>query len=873
MNFENKCTIDRRTNAIIGLVVFLSVFIIYYITKPVSLSFWDCGEYIACSSILGVPHPPGNPFYILLGKFFTLLPIGLSHAQAVSLLSIIFSCFASLFVYLSIVKLVAIWETKQIYAYIAGIFGALFIAFSQEFWLNAIEAEVYGGLSFFIALIIWLTLIWTEKQKNFNHQNILLLIVYLFFLGFSVHQTTLQIAPAVLLIVVLPLLKFDKNLYKKLAIFVVIGLALYYIFYLIGTGFGQGSLGKYIFALFVIGVLIYYLRDYVQPQVWFFALLMVILGLSTHLILPIRAAADPFINEGDPSTLQRFMDYVFRKQYGPTSFTVRRATIFMQLDFHFLRYFSWQFFDAQVISNFLNVSKQFIHTIFQFIVVALGLTGFYYQFKKSKRSFIYLASFFIMASIAMILVMNLSSAEVRDRPYFFITAYMLWAFWMGIGAMGIVRYFRKRSKLLAIIALCLIATLPIINMASHFHKTDRSQELLSLEYGTNFLNGLDKNAIIFTNGDNDTFPLWYAQAVYDPHAEEYYLEEDTLLFREIKGFSILDKEDIPRKTQNKLNDAYLAKKDLGGIRKDVSVANLSLLNTPWYIKQLRDFEGIEIKLSDNQIDELHPIQLANEANFKVGDLKITFPKDKQLFVKDQMVLQIIKDNYGKRPIYFAVTVADRVDFDKYLQSEGMADRIVSTKAKYQINAPRLNHNIENVFNYNSIYNEDLYKDENMKRLINNYGADFMRMSTTFYQNEDYENAVKYLNKAMDFVKEKDRYLPSLANLYYEMGLYDSALNVIEPLVQKSPEDPQLVYLQIEFLVKNDDIPGALSALEDFITKNTDQHYFLNRYVNIVRGNTDYTKRAIDYIDDLVKQFPENKSYQQFKEQIEDINQK
>jgi len=871
MNFENKCTIDRRTNAIIGLVVFLSVFIIYYITKPVSLSFWDCGEYISCSSILGVPHPPGNPFYILLGKFFTLLPFGLSHAQKVSLLSIFFSCFASLFVYLSIVKLVAIWETKQIYAYIAGVFGALFIAFSQEFWINAIEAEVYGGLSFFIALIIWLTLIWTEKQKNFNYQNILLLIVYLFFLGFSVHQTTLQIAPAVLLIVVLPLLKFDKNFYKKLAIFVVIGLALYYIFYLIGTGFGQGSLGKYIFALFVISVLIYYLRDYVQPQVWFFALLMVILGLSTHLILPIRAAADPFINEGDPSTLQRFMDYVFRKQYGPTSFTIRRAPIFMQLDFHFLRYFSWQFFDAQVISNFLNVSRQFIHTIFQFIVVALGLTGFYYQFKKSKRSFIYLASFFIMASIAMILVMNLSSAEVRDRPYFFITAYMLWAFWMGIGAMGIVRYLRKRSKILSIIALCLLATLPIINMASHYHKNDRSQELLSLEYGTNFLNGLDKNAIIFTNGDNDTFPLWYSQAVYDPNAEEYFLEEDTLLFEEIKGFSISDKEDIPRKTQTKLNEAYMAKKDLGGIRKDVSVANLSLLNTPWYIKQLRDFEGIEINLSDKQIDALHPIQLANEANFRVGDIKLTFPKDKQLFVKDQMVLQIIKDNYGKRPIYFAVTVADRVSFDEYLQSEGMADRLVSTKAKYQINAPRLNHNIENVFEYNSIYNEELYKDENMKRLINNYGADFMRMSTTFYQNGDYENAVKYLKKAMDFVKEKDRYLPSLANLYYEMGLYDSALSVIEPLLQKNPEDAQLIYLEVEFLVKNEDIATALNTLEDFIMKHTDQQYFLNRYINIVRSNPDYAERAVDYMDELIKQNPKNKSFQQFKAQLEGIN--
>jgi len=106
-----------------------------------------------------------------------------------------------------------------------------------------------------------------------------------------------------------------------------------------------------------------------------------------------------------------------------------------------------------------------------------------------------------------------------------------------------------------------------------------------------------------------------------------------------------------------------------------------------------------------------------------------------------------------------------------------------------------------------------------------------------------------------------------------MGQYDSALHVLEPLLEKTPEDPQLVYLQIEFLVKNEDIVTALNILEDFIMKHTDQQYFLNRYVNIVRGDPDYTERALDYIDDLVKQFPENKSYQQFKEQVEDINQK
>ena len=106
-----------------------------------------------------------------------------------------------------------------------------------------------------------------------------------------------------------------------------------------------------------------------------------------------------------------------------------------------------------------------------------------------------------------------------------------------------------------------------------------------------------------------------------------------------------------------------------------------------------------------------------------------------------------------------------------------------------------------------------------------------------------------------------------------MGQYDSALHVLEPLLEKTPEDPQLVYLQIEFLVKNEDIVTALNILEDFIMKHTDQQYFLNRYLNIVRSNPDYAERAVGYMDELIKQHPKNKSYQQFKEQVEDINQK
>ncbi|MCK4338454.1 MAG: DUF2723 domain-containing protein [Candidatus Cloacimonetes bacterium] len=871
MNFENKSQINKRTNSIIGLIIIIITFIIYFITKPISLSFWDCGEYATCSSILGVPHPPGNPFYIILGKFITLLPLGLADAQSVSLLSIIFSSFAILFAYLSIVKLVSIWEKKSIYCYFAGIIGSLFIAFSKEFWINAIEAEVYGGLSFFITLIIWLILIWTEKSKDFDHQNILLLIIFLFFLGFGVHQTTLQIAPAILLIAILPLLKFNRSFITKAIIFCGIALVLYYIFYAIGSSFGRGSLGKYVFAIFVIGLLLYYLRGYVEPRVWFFALFIIIIGVSTHLMIPIRASAHPFINEGDPSNWQRFLDYISRKQYGPTSFFVRRAPILFQIDHHFLRYFSWQFFDAEIIGKFINISKQFIHYVFQFIIIFLGFTGLYYQYKKSKKSFLYLSSLFFMTSIAMIFVMNLSIDEVRNRPYFFIIAYLLWSFWLGIGAMGIVKYFFKRTKSIGLILLAILSLLPVINMASHYHNNDRSQELLSLEYGTNFLNGLDKNAIIFTNGDNDTFPLWYAQAVYDPNAKEYYLEDDTLTFKEIIGIAISDKKEIPPRTRRLLNQASIAKKDIKGIRKDVSVANLSLLNTPWYIKQLRDFEGIEINLTDKQIDDIakRPIQLQNDAIFRVGNIKLKLKKDKVLYTKDQMVLQIIKDNFRKRPIYFAVTVADHVGFDNYLQSEGMADRLVETKGKYQIDPARLNHNIENVFDYSSIFNDELYKDHNMRRLVNNYGADFMRMSTVFYQRKDFDNAIKYLKKALDFIQEKDRYIPSLSNLYYEIGDYENAYKTITPLIEKNPNEGQIIYLASNYLVKSGNIEDALSLLENFITNNPHEKYFVNHYISICKKNKKY-QQGLDFINKILEENPENKTFLKYKYEFENL---
>jgi len=483
-----------------------------------------------------------------------------------------------------------------------------------------------------------------------------------------------------------------------------------------------------------------------------------------------------------------------------------------------------------------------------------------------------------MASIAMILVMNLSIDEVRERPYFFMVAYMLWAFWMGIGAMGIVRYFQKRSKAIGTIMLAVMCALPIVNMASHYHKHDRSNDLLALEYAENFLNGLDKNAILFTNGDNDTFPLWYAQAVYDPYAKEYYLEKDTLKFIDIKGFHPSEIPDLPAKTKRLLRQAEIEKKELKGIRKDVSVANLSLLNTPWYIKQLRDQEGIKINLTDKQIDRIASpsgiFRLADNAAFTVGDIKVTLPKDKIMYTKDQMVLQIINDNFGKRPIYFAVTVPDRVGFDNYLKREGMADKLVETRGSRQFDYARMIHNLENVFDLTTALNDDVYKDEHKKRLLSNYGAAYIDVSNYFYQQNNYEKAAEYYERGIKFLPEenRERFIPGLSTLYAEMKEFDQAFNILQPLIEQYPDDDQLLALAIHYLENAGKIDSTLTLIEKFIERNPTNQYFISYYASLCQDYQKYD-RGIDFLNKMSSQYPQDNVYPEQKSKLEQSLQK
>lgn len=786
--------VNPRTNTIIAFLIFLITLLIYWITQNRSVTFWDVGEYITCSSILGIPHPPGNPFYIILGRFFTIFGFGLHDALIVNAISGIMAALGVMFIYLLTVKLISMIDNNRYLIHIGGLIAALYTAFSFTFWNNAIEASVYPGRDLIIFFVIWLTLVWVEKTREYSHQNFLLLILYAFFIGFSIHQTTLQTMPAVLFIVIYPLFLQavkTRKFWVRFFIYLIIGLILYFVFIQVSKIIQIPDMAKIVTAIFFALICYVYLKDRIHYTVWLWGIAFMIIALSPHIYLFVRSELRPFINEGHPHNLELFSDYVLRRQYGVISFIERRATFYHQITEHFLRYFFWQFFHSDTIAGWLKIPPHFVASLVRTLVIFLGLGGIYYQFKKNRHAFIYLLAFFLMTSLAMIFVMNLSDAEVRDRDYFFVSSYGLWTVWMAIGSIWIVRSLLSRKKLLLNIVALLVVLLPIVNFASQFFIHNRSREFIALDYGLNFLNSLEENAIIFTHGDNDTFPLWYAQAVYDPHSFVH-----TYPARDI----IQDEE-----TREAIARAMDYKRDqLKGIRPDVSVANLSLLNTPWYLRQLRDLEGIHFNIPDEQIDNIRPFMVDRNRDIMIVNpndptdrFSVTLERNRVMLIKDMAALQIIRDNYGRRPIYFAVTIADEIVFQDHLRNEGMVNRIVANKSSDQIDIERLKHNLEVIYSYRSIFEEDIHKDENMQKLITNYGAAFMRVSQYYHRQNDLSNAAEYLDKAIRFIQNRERFYPGLTQLYIDAEEYEKALVTVERAIESSPLNLNL-YIQAVF---------------------------------------------------------------------------
>lgn len=335
----------KKWNTLLGWITFSIALITYSLTVEPSLSFWDCGEYIATSAKLEVGHPPGAPLFQMLGAFFAMFATSASKiALMVNMMSVFSSAFTILFMFWSLTLLFKNFLFKdknddnntQLMILGSAFVGSLAYTFSDSFWFNAVEAEVYAMASLFIALLFWLGLRWEQEMDNKKGNKWLLLISLVIGLSFGVHFMALLTIPsigflyffkkykditiksflianvviiAVLLFIFKLLLPYTLAFFGKTEIFMVNSL---------GLPFNSGT----IFAFLLIVAFFYFGLNYTRKKEMVFyntlilCTLFILIGFSTWIMLPVRANADVVINENKPSDAAEVLAYYNREQYG-----------------------------------------------------------------------------------------------------------------------------------------------------------------------------------------------------------------------------------------------------------------------------------------------------------------------------------------------------------------------------------------------------------------------------------------------------------------------------------------------------------------------------------------------------------------------------
>src|SRR4030067_1625287 len=194
---------SERTKIIIGAIfVFLATFAVYCFTVAPTVSFWDCGEFVACSYILGVAHPPGSPMFLLMGRVFTLFPVFDQVALRTNMISVLFSALSASLMFLILLKLLSRWKVSSWAKFMGAISGALFLGYSNTFWANAVETEVYGVTIFLMLLMVYLVLIWMDHKQTPKGERILVLTAYLALLSIGVHMTSFLVVPILFFLVI-----------------------------------------------------------------------------------------------------------------------------------------------------------------------------------------------------------------------------------------------------------------------------------------------------------------------------------------------------------------------------------------------------------------------------------------------------------------------------------------------------------------------------------------------------------------------------------------------------------------------------------------------------------------------------------------------
>ena len=901
-------TMNKRIQWILGISVFIISFIVYFRSVAPTTSFWDCGEFIACSYILGVMHPPGAPLYLLIGRLLTMLPIPYLlvaiQTQAplnlfigpllitlpdmtdiglrVNLFSVFVSAATVMFTFLVIVQLIRRWrgEAKtledRLVMYVSGLFGAMAFAFTDSFWFNAVEAEVYALSMFFTALVVWLALYWGERSEKAGSLLLIFFIFYMFGLATGVHLLNILVFPFVLLLAFFHHNQTVRRLLLLLTVQAAVPILIYVLFFQFNPakmGY-QGILDHQAtasnvlkwFGLIWIVITMWYMynKDIYVFKIWWIIPVLFIVAYSTYLIIYIRANLAPPINENDPSTVAGMMDYLARKQYGTEdlllTFIYRKASFWSyQIQFMYTRYFGWQFIGKGIEMDYHDriidiISFRGLYGI-PFLV---GLWGAVHHFFRDWKRALAVFVLFFLTGYAIILYVNQPDPQPRERDYSYVGSFFAFALWIGIGMAGLLEQIGdmlKKQKLMKHIIFSLVIAglffiVPYRMYAFNQGEHSRAGNYVAYDYSYNILQTCEPDAIIFTNGDNDTFPLWFLQEVY-------------------------------------------------GIRKDVRVVNLSLLNTHWYIKQLRDEEPkVPIGFDDDFVKTLYPqpwttqkfgvpvsraVQDEIRAHYKdkmkvnvsdsvIFQIEPTFEAagGQGIRVQDIMVMYLLHAARWKRPLYFAVTVSPEnlIGLHNYLRMDGLAFKVVPyTTRQNPIDPDVLKENLLEKYQYRGLDDEDVFFNTNIIKLLQNYRSAFRQLAMHYLNEGDKEEATFILDEmsrripADNIPYSSEELALVIADLYKRLGrlsnISEFTENVLEGVYSNRDEKLRVGSYYTHIF---ENYERGEELLNDVIRKDPGDVEAIYELYRLYRVSKQYDK-AILILEELMALYPRDRSLQ------------
>lgn len=894
---------ERMMNRTIAFGVFFISFIVYMMTVARTVVFWDVGEFIAAAYLLQVPHPPGSPFFLLIGRVVSMIPFNPDIAFRMHTISALGAALGVAFLYLVSLKVIKRFRgtpestIEKVVVYGASVIGALSLAFGTTYWDNATEAEVYGLSMFFIGFIIWLAMRWSERADDPHNEKYLFLIAYLIGLSIGIHLLAILAIFTVMLIIYFTKYEFSRNSFIR---FGLITVAVFFVVYpgvvkwlpsmMDGdvAGFRSDLLTYVPFALIAMAAYWAYRSTKTGQRMRHIAcisFILIVIGYSTYTMVIIRANVPNLpMNENNPNTLARLVSYLSREQYGEAPIMKRRYSqepmhaptwqnyssdmdfLFRyQINHMYIRYLLWNYIGAADDLQDSGVSWKDTYGV----PFLLGLIGLYYHLKRDwKMGLTFLVTFLVMGVI-LALYQNQQEPQPRERDYFYVGSFFVFSMWVGLGLVSIVDFLKKQFReqryytlgaagCVTLAAFVVPANLFQINWFSH----DLSKNFVAWDYSYNILQTCEPDAIIFTNGDNDTFPLWYLQ-------------------------------------------------DVEGVRRDIRIVNLSLVNTAWYISQLKNSEPhgtkkVPISLSEAQIERIQPMQwearqlelpVAKETfeKFGVRDTSITnkakitftmphtvqFGNVKAIKAQDIMVWDIIRTNNWQRPVYFAVTVSpdSKIGLDEYLWMDGLAWRLKPAKVSsgdiglhpHIMEANLMPENVapskEPQYGYlfRGLNDTTIYFDENVRRLTMNYRYSFIRLALHYQTVQNNFDRGKQVLARMESLLPRSvipmdwRLMADLMSIYQRFGednMYNEysqdvekiCLNLIDQgqVDQQSYYNPYRVVLDIYDARK--DYVRALDILRLVESKYPDDPGIKSRkaqyqsLVQMQQGNSDTAKR-------------------------------